>query len=164
MKNQPITHLILGTTSSNEFDDGDCDYCLVPMTAEYVAYLLGYMDKVRRLHRADNSVYSLECFDCSPRYFKDNDRLQELRDIDGQVALDVLEDGPVLLTANPGFIDDDYQRVDCQGVLFLSEDVWWTAYVKHTGIRIETAHVDRRTLLRVLRSHGSAQTSRRAKK
>ncbi len=43
--NQPIAHQILGTTS-NEFDDGDCDYCLVPVTAE----LLGYMDKVSRLY------------------------------------------------------------------------------------------------------------------
>ena len=150
----PITHLILGTTSSNEFDNGDCDYCLVPMTAEYVAYLLGYMDKVRRLHRADNSVYSLECFDCSPRYFKDNDRLQELRDIEGEMAGEVLPDDPVLLTANPGFSDDDYQRVDCQGVQILSNDLWWTAYVKHTGIRIETAYVDRQTLQRVRRAFG----------
>ncbi len=35
-KKQPITHLIIDTSSSNEYDDGDCDHCLVPMTAEYV--------------------------------------------------------------------------------------------------------------------------------
>jgi hypothetical protein len=32
--------------------------------------------------------------------------------------------------------------------------VWWTAYVKHTNTRIESAHVEKRTLLRILRSLG----------
>lgn len=34
MRKHPITHLII---DSNEYDDGDCDYCLIQMTAEYVA-------------------------------------------------------------------------------------------------------------------------------
>ncbi len=62
MKKHPITHLVIDTSSTNENDNGDCDYCLVPMTAEYISYLLDYMDEVRRMHRADNAVYSLECF------------------------------------------------------------------------------------------------------
>ena len=52
MRKQPITHLIIDTSSSNEYDNGDCDYCLVEMTAEYVAYLLGYMDEVRHVVRS----------------------------------------------------------------------------------------------------------------
>ena len=56
------------------------------MTAKYVSYLLGYMDEVRRLHRADSAVYSLECWDRNSSYFQFNDRLQELRDADGNIA------------------------------------------------------------------------------
>jgi len=154
MKKPPITHLIIDTSSSNEYDNGDCDYCLVPMTAEYLKYLLDYMDEIRRMHRADNAVYSLECWDGSPWYFRDNDKLGELRDVDGDLAADVERGEPILLAVDPKFNEDDFQRVDCMSVQILSDDVWWTAYVKHTGIRIETAHVEKKTLLRILRSLG----------
>ena len=160
MKKHPITHLIIDTSSSNEYDSGDCDFCLVQMTAEYIAYLLSYMDEVRRMHRADNAVYSLECWDGSPVYFKSNDKLQELRDVDGDLAADVPRGEPILLTADPKFDEGNFQRVECQSVQILSEDVWWTAYVKHTGIRIESAHVEKKTLLRILRSLGGTRKHR----
>ena len=114
MKKTPITHLIIDTSSSNENDGGNCDFCLVPMTAEYVAYLLGYMDEIRRLCRADSGVYAIKCWDASPAYFRFNDKLQELRDVDGDLAADVQPGEPILLTAAPGFSEDDFQRVDCQ--------------------------------------------------
>jgi len=160
MKKHPITHLIIDTSSSNEYDNGDCDYCLVQMTAEYVSYLLDYMDEVRRLHRSDNAVYSLECWDGSPACFKSNDKLQELRDVDGDLAADVPRGESILLTADPKFDEGDFQRVECQSVQILSEDVWWTAYVKHTCIRIESAHVEKKTLLRILRSLGGTRKCR----
>ena len=163
MKKHPITHLIVDTSSTNENDNGDCDFCLVPMTAEYITYLLDYMDEVRRLHRADDAVYSLECWDGSPAYFQDNDRLQELRDIDGNLAGDVPRGEPILLAADPQFDEADFQRVECQSVQILSEDVWWTAYVKHTNIRIESAHIDKKTLLRIQRSLGVTQSCRPAR-
>ena len=158
MKKPPITHLIIDTSSSNECDNGDCDYCLVEMTAEYVAYLLGYMDEVRRLHRADNGVYAIKCWDASPRCFRFNDKLQELRDVDGDLAADVPRGEPILLTATPGFSEDDFQRVECQTVQISNDDVWWTAYVKHTGIRIESAQIRKKTLLRIQQSLGIAKS------
>jgi hypothetical protein len=154
MKKQPITHLIIDTSSSNEHDNGDCDYCLVPMSVVYIAYLLDYMDEVRRMHRADNAVYSLECWDGSALYFRDNDKLGELRDVDGDIAADVDRGEPILLTADPQFSEDDYQRVDCLSVQILSGDVWWTAYVKHTGIRSES--------FAALEAHGSTVAMPRA--
>ena len=54
---------------------------------------------------------------------------------------------PILLTADPGSKEEDFQRVDCCTVQVDKDDVWWTAYVKHTSIRIETARVSRKTLL-----------------
>jgi hypothetical protein len=154
MNKPPITHLILDTSSTNEDYNGNCDYCLVPMTAEYILYLLGYMDEVGRMHRADDAVYSLECWDGSFSYFQFNDKLEDLRDVDGNLAVDVPRGEPILLTADPQFREDDFQRVECQTVQIISEDVWWTAYVKHTNTRIESAHVEERTLLRILRSLG----------
>ena len=154
MSKPPITHLVLDTSSTNEDYNGDCDYCLVPMTAEYILYLLGYMDEVRKMHRADDAVYSLECWDGSFSFFQFNDKLEELRDVDGNLAVDVPRGEPILLTADPQIKEADFQRVECQTVQIISEDVWWTAYVKHTNTRIESAHVEKRTLLRILRSLG----------
>ena len=156
MSKPPITHLGIDRSSTNDCDNGGCDYCLVPMTAEYILYLLGYMDEVSRMHRADNAVYSLECWDGSSLYFQFNDRLGEIRDVDGNPAVDVPRGEPILLTADPQFKEDDFQRVECQTVQIISEDVWWAAYVKHTNTRIESAHVEKRTLLRILRSLGGA--------
>ena len=160
MKKQPITHLILDTFSSNEDDNGDCDYCLVPMTAEYLSHLLDYVDKVRRMHRADDSVYCLECWDAGPAYFQDNDKFQELRDVDGDPAADAARGEPILLTADPEFSEGYFQRVECQSVQILSEDVSWLAYVKNTGIRVESARVEKKTLLRIFRSLGGARRRR----
>jgi hypothetical protein len=154
MSKPPITHLVIDTSSTNEDYSGNCDYCLVPMTPDYIMYLLRYMDEVRKMHRADDAVYCLECWDGSSAYFQFNDKLEELRDVDGNLAVDVPRGEPVLLMGDPGFSEDDFQRVECQTVQILSEDVWWTAYVKHTNIRIESAHVEKRTLLRILRSLG----------
>ena len=164
MKKQPITHLIIDTSSTNENDNGDCDYCLVPMTAEYVSYLLGYMDEVRRLHRSDIDVYGIECWDASPLYFRDNDKLRTLADIDGDPVIDFPRGEPILLTAEPQFDEDDFQRVECQTVQVSKDDAWWTAYVKHTNIRIESAHVEKKTLLRIQRSLGGARQPQRPAK
>jgi len=160
MKKHPITHLIIDTSSSNEYDSGDCDFCLVQMTAEYIAYLLSYMDEIRRLHRADNGVYAIECWDASPAYFRSNDKLQELRDVDGDLAAEVQAGEPILLTADPQFNEDDFQRVECQTVQVAKDGVWWTAYVKHTNIRIESAQIQKKTLLRIFRSLGGVRESR----
>jgi hypothetical protein len=163
MRKPPITHLIVDTSSSNENDNGDCDFCLVPMTVEYINYLVGYMGEVRRLHRADNAVYSLESWDGSPAFFRDNDAFGALRDADGNLVSDLDRGEPILLTAAPQFSEDDFQRVECQSVQILSEDVWWTAYVRHTSIRIESAHVEKKALLRILRSLGARVPGRTPK-
>ena len=64
MSKPPITHLIIDTSSSDENYTGDCDYALVPMTDVYVTDILWYMEEVVRLHKADDSVYSIECARC----------------------------------------------------------------------------------------------------
>jgi len=160
MKRTPITHLIIDTSSSSENDGDNCDFCLVPMTAEYVAYLLGYMDEIRRLHRADDGIYAIECWDASPAYFRFNDKLQELRDVDGDLAAEVQAGEPILLTTDPQFNEDDFQRVECQTVQIAKDGIWWTAYVKHTNIRIESAHIEKNTLLRIFRSLGGVREPR----
>jgi hypothetical protein len=149
MSKPPITHLVIDTSSTNEDYNGDCDYALVPMTAVYVADLLWYMAEVGRLHRADDSVYDLECWDGTPSYFRFNDRLEAIRDIYGDLAVDVPRGEPILLANDPRFGEEEFQRVECQTVQASVDEVWWTAYVKHTNVRIETARVSKKTLLKI---------------
>jgi len=149
MSKPPITHLILDTSSTDDNYNGDCDYALVPMSASYVADLLWYMDEAVRLHKADDSVYNLECWDATPSYFRFNDRLEVIRDIYGDLAVNVPRGDPILLTEDPKFGEEEFQRVECRTVQVSVDEVWWTAYVKHTSIRIETARVSRKTILKI---------------
>ena len=149
---KPITHLIIDTSSSNEYDNGDCDYCLVGMSADYVAYLLKCMDKVKRLHQADKNVYGLKCWDAGPTYFQFNDKLEKIVDIYGNMACDVPSGEPILLSTEPQFNEEDFSRVECQIVHIIKSEVWWIAYVKHTNTRIESAPILKKTLLEIRRS------------
>jgi hypothetical protein len=162
MKRHPITHVILNTSSSNGNDDGDCDFCLVPMTAEYVACLLGHMDEVARMHRADPQVYAVECWDGSPAYLRSDEKVLSLADIGGRLVEDVPQGEPALMMGDSPFGEDDSQPVDCQTVQVTPEDVWWTACVRHTDVRIESGRVDRKALLRIQRSLGGTRPPRRA--
>ena len=149
MSKPPITHLVIDTSSTDENYNGDCDFALTPMSAAYVADLLWYMDEVARFHRADDSVYNLECWDSTPSYFRFNDRLEVVRDIYGDLAVNVPRGDPILLTEDPKFGEEEFQRVECKTVQVSVDEVWWTAYVKHTNVRIESARVSRKTLLKI---------------
>jgi len=149
MSKPPITHLVIDTSSTDENYNGDCDFGLIPMDASYAAGLLWTMDEVTRLHRADDSVYDLECWDGTPSYFRFNDRLEVIRDIYGDLAVDVPRGDPILLTADPMFGEEEFQRVECRTVQVSVDEVWWTAYVKHTNVRIETARISKKTLLKI---------------
>ena len=105
----------------------------------------------RSLHRADRHIYSLESWDATPLYFRDNDKFGNLKDIDGQPVDDFPRGEPIILSTDPEIADDDFQRVECQTVQVSHEDIWWVAYVKHTNIRIETAHISYKVLERVQR-------------
>jgi hypothetical protein len=131
------------------YSNGDCDFALVPLTPDYVADLLWYMAEVERFHRADDSVYNLECWDATPSYFRFNEKLEAIRDVYGDLAVDVPRGEPILLTADPMFGEEEFQRVECQTVQAAEDEVWWTAYVNHTNVRIETARIPKKVLLMV---------------
>jgi len=158
MKKTPITHLIIATSSSNEHDSGDCDYALVSLSRPYVSDLLRYMEQVSQMHEADKTVYSLALWDTTAAYFPFGERLEEIRGVDGDLAVDVPRGEPILLAVRPEIAEEDLQRVDCQTVHVSRDEVWWTAYVKHSNIRIETAPIPQRVLLRVLGSQSDSPT------
>ena len=62
-KRLPITHILSRTYSSNSEYNADCDWCVVEMTPEDAARLLGHVDELRRMMRADRHVHAIECWD-----------------------------------------------------------------------------------------------------
>ncbi|MGB2966161.1 MAG: hypothetical protein WBD14_01970, partial [Phycisphaerae bacterium] len=99
------------------------------------------------MRRADESLYSIELWDATAAYFRWNLRLENVQDVYGESAADVPRGEPVLLTDDPGFEREDFQEVECRTVQAAEDEVWWTAYVKHTNVRIETAHIPRKVFL-----------------
>ena len=151
MSKQPTIYLVVDTSSSDENYNGDCDFGLIPLTRLYVNELLQYHNLVSFLHRADRHIYNLESWNAAPLYFRDNDRFGSLKDVDGQPVGDIPRGEPIILNHDPEIADDDFQRVECQTVQVSHEEVWWAGYVKHTNIRIETAHISYKVLERVQR-------------
>jgi len=165
MNKPPITHLVIDTSSTDENYNGDCDYALVPMTPDYVEDLLWYMSEVARLRRAEENLYSIELWDATPVYFRWNLRLETVQDVYGDSAAYVPRGEPVLLTEDPRFAEEDFQEVECRTVQAAEDEVWWTSYVKHTNVRIETAHVPKKVFLEIRKRFPSADrgaSSRRA--
>ena len=150
MSKKTTPYLIIDTSSSNEYH-GDCDFGLIPLTPAYVKELLQYRNMVTFLHWADDRIYNLEYWDATCRYFRNNDQLVGLKDIQGQPISNMPRGEPIILGSVPEIAEDDFQQVECQTVQVGTQDIWWVGYVKHTNIRIETAHINYRVLERLPR-------------
>jgi hypothetical protein len=151
MNSKPITHLIVDTSSSDENFNGDCDYCLVEMTAEYVSWLLRHTDRVAGLRKIDDSAYVLECWDATPQYFCDNDGLAKLINL-GEV--NPYSGVPLFLDAAPEIDEKYFQRVEGHAVRISEDGVCWMAFPKHTNTSVTSTCVRRETLLEILDSFG----------
>lgn len=138
--------------------NGDCDYCLISLDAAYVSYLLAWMDRVAQLLRDDDTVYDIRCWDGRPQYLRLNDKLEEIQDVDGRPVEEPLDE-PILLVADPGFAEEDFQQVECQTVQVSPDCLWWSGYIKHTNVKLESAAIEKATLLRIRQSFGDAQST-----
>jgi len=145
MRKKPTPHLIIDTSSSNDYL-GDCDFGLIPLTPAYIKELLQYRNLVSFLHWADDRLYNLEYFDDTCRYFRDNDQLVGLNDIQGRPISKMPKGEPIILGSAPEITAYDFSEVECQTVSVGTQEIWWVAYIKHTNIRIETAHINCRVL------------------
>ena len=159
MRKKPTFHLIIDTSSCNEFNNGDCDFGLIPLTPAYIKELLRYQGMVAFLHWADDRVYNLEYFDDTCRFFRDNDKLRGLQDIHDHPIEYIIPHDPIILGRDPEIAEDDFQPVACQSVSVGAREFWWVGFVKHTNIRIETAHIDYR-LLRKIQNHPTCRHDR----
>lgn len=146
MSKEPTIYLSLDTSSSNEFDNGDCDYSLIPLTPAYVNGLLQYRNLISFLYRADRTIYCLECWDPTPLYFRTNETFECLKDIHGQAVGDIPRGEPIILSSDPEMSDEDFQSIECQTVQVSHDELCWAAHVKHSNIRIGTTYINYKVL------------------
>jgi hypothetical protein len=151
MKTSPITYILLATSCANEYLESEVDYSLISLMPEYVADILKSMDSVARMHKKDDSIYSLERWDYHAKYCGYNDKFETLQDDHGRLLCDVPRGEPILLTSDPEFVETAFARVECQTLQISPLDVWWTAYVKHTHDRVETLPLAKQVLLDIQR-------------
>ena len=156
MSKKPTPYLIVDTSGSIEYR-GDCDFGLISLTPAYVKELLQYRNMVSFLHWADDRLYNLEYFDDTCRYFRDNDQLVGLKDIHDRPIGGMPKGEPVILGSVPEIAAYDFSEVECQTVQVGTQEIWWVGYVKHTNIRIETAHINCRVLERLPRRFSHRQ-------
>ena len=146
-----ITHIVLDTSCTNEYLESTVDYCLIPMTPQYVADILKYMDIMARMYKKDEGIYNVERWDYHARYLCFNDKMETLQDIHGNILCDVPGGEPILLTADPEFVETAFARVECQTIQISHLEIWWTAYIKHANDRVETMHLAKKVLLDIQR-------------
>ena len=145
MRKKTTPHLIIDTSGSNDYL-GDCDFGLIPLAPAYIKELLQYRNLVSFLHWADDRLYNLEYFDDTCRYFRDNDQLVGLKDIHDRPITKMPRGEPVILSSIPEITAYDFSEVECRSVSVGTQEIWWVAYINHTNIRIETAHINCRVL------------------
>lgn len=136
-----VKTLLMSVSSSNE----DVDY---PAFA-YVELSDQELERIERLHWGAKAldVYRVCLFDGSPAFFSLSEDLEEELSVDGSGRLLTEEQakrvGEDVVRETP----DNAHRVECI-TLNVNDDGWfyWTCYLKHTAVRLETASLELRFL------------------
>ena len=141
-----ITHVMLDISCSNENLGPNPDYAWIPLTPEYVVEILKYMDLVARLYKKDNHLYCLKRWDYGAQFVSWFEHLETIRDVRDRIASDIPRGEPILLSVELELPDTAFVRVECMTIQISHNDVWWTAYIKHTSDRVESMRISKKVL------------------
>ena len=121
------------------------DFLVIALTRDTLAELLSYCSFMETLQQQNPWVYNLECWDASPVCISQCDELFNLVDVSGLIFDDRVNGQPFWPTTDlPNGLD--YQPIDCQTVQISSDEIWWSCFIKHTLMRLESSHVSKETL------------------
>lgn len=134
--------ILLDVYNPDSFASDGYDFLVIALTRNTLAELLSYCSVIETLQEQNSLVYSLECWDATPVCISQCDELHELVDINGLVFDDRVNGQPFWPTSDlPDSLD--YQPIDCQTIVIGSDEIWWSCYIKHTSVRLESAHVSK---------------------
>ena len=134
--------ILLDLYNSDSYASDGYDFLVVSLSRSYLAELLSYCSVIETLKQQTLWIYNLECWDASPVCISQCDELFNLVEMNGLVFDDRINGQPFWPTSDlPDGLD--YQPIDCQTVQIGSDEIWWSCYIKHTSVRLESAHVSK---------------------
>ena len=134
--------ILLDLYSFDAYAGSGYDFMVVNLSRAYLAELLSFCSMIETLQQHNSWIYNLECWDVSLVCISQCDLLYDLTDSAGLVFDDRLNGRPFWPTTK--LPDDlDYQPIDCKTVQIGSDEIWWSCFIKHTSVRLESAHVSK---------------------
>ena len=133
--------LICETYSSHEDWNGDCDYCVIPISIDRLNLYKRRMRHIEYMRENDpefRDMLSMEFFDYSPSWIAYSDEIDEFLGEDTERSYFTLIMGDKVAEFEK-LIEGKEQRVECA---VLEVGAGWLDFeciVKHTGVRITSA-------------------------
>jgi glucose-6-phosphate 1-dehydrogenase len=113
------------------------DYALITIEPEYASRLSEKVKVAQEVKARYGHFHQLTFFEHGPVVFGG-----ELEDLIGSEQVDEVESAERVVLEKPIFIPGEWQaRLDCVMLKVTHEEVQWEGYIKHTGVRWETAGI-----------------------
>lgn len=123
---------------ANTFDEhcSGPNVAVLELTKEQIDEILSKCEAAQLLEEKDSTFYKLEYFDYTPDWLENYDLPDDIAErIEGDETVVITEE----LNAEP-------VCVDCSALNIKPNKVFWSGYIKHTNIRVETAMISVETL------------------
>jgi hypothetical protein len=139
MKKDPIK-ILLKVNCDDEFADAPT-LAIAEVGRMDAETLIAYSSKVKTLRKGDGDIYSLEKWDTSCDYVKSPEKVNGIT----MEQVDEAQCGtPVEATPYP--MPSLVEAVDCQTAVITENAVYWTGYIKNTGVKLTTGEITVRQL------------------
>lgn len=145
-KKKPTSVTLFCSPVCYDENGSDAVWAVVTLTTKYIATLISRIDLFSGLKHAISDLCHIEEFDYAVDHIKYGTTLDTVGD----------------LAADEGWHEISEKRlpkdtdltvsVECCVLIVDERDVYWEAYLKHTQIRIATAHFSREDLARIAES------------
>lgn len=133
--------LVCETYSSHEDWNGDCDYCVIPISVEQFKLIQRRMRHLEYMRENDpefRDLMSLEFMDYAPLWVPYSDEIEEFLGEETERSYFTLLTGNMAVEFQK-LIEGKEQRIECA---VMEVGAGWVSYactVKHTGVRITSA-------------------------
>ena len=127
------------------YDENGCDidYAVVTLDKEIIKTFLGRISLVKGLKHLIPTLNNLEEFNYMVEYLKYDEREKQMNIGEEWAEISVPEN-----------LATESVRIDTPTLVVFKDAVYWDAYIKHTNIRISTAHLCEGELTKMIEQMG----------
>lgn len=140
-KKKPTSVTLFCSPVCYDENGSDAAWALITLTKKYIATLISRIDLFSGLKHAMTHLCHIEEFDYAVDYLKHAALADVWTETPGEIWTKINE-------KKLPKTEDQSTRVDCCTLVVDELYVHWEAYIKHTQIRIATAHLSREDLVK----------------